>query len=127
MGNQWDFGKREGMHLSAVVDLETLGDRIRFSKMNRAMNEEREQNGGRGGGGGGGSGTSVAGSGASVASGTSANYNGERKALGTVENSDRKLALVVASGKTLKKVESAIEKKTKEVKKVNESRSDVAR
>lgn len=125
MGNQWDFGRREGMHLSAMVDLESLGDRIRFSKMNRAMNEEREGKSGSGSrSGSNGAGT---GSGASVSSGRSADYGGERKALGTVENSDRKLALVVASGKTLKKVESAIEKKTKEVKKANDSRSDVAR
>jgi hypothetical protein len=52
----------------------------------------------------------------------------ERKALGVVETpGSKKMALVVASGKTLQKVESEIVKKTAEAKMVVENRSDVSR
>ena len=49
-------------------------------------------------------------------------------ALGVVEEPDtHKIALVVASGRALKKVESEIQSKTVQAKKAEDKRSDVSR
>lgn len=111
LGNQWDFGGRECMHWSAMIELDKLGDRVRFWKMDR-QNEGgidevmNVKNGGVNGG------VDAA----------------ERKALGVVESpGTKKMALVVASGKMLEKVESEISKKTREAKMVVENRTDVSR
>ena len=113
MGNRWDFGSREKMHLSALVDLESLGDRMRFHRMDQQLTKNNN--------GGGGAGAGIDDSGRSSGSGAN-----ERRALGVVEKS-HKVALVVASGKALKKVESAIQKRTEKAKKTEESRSDVVK
>lgn len=103
------------MHLSALVELETLGDKVRFWKMDRGLGTNASANGGMMNG-------SDRENNRAVASAA------ERKALGMVEApKTHKMALVVASGKTLQKVESEIKKKTLEAKKVVESRSDVSR
>jgi hypothetical protein len=44
--NQWDFGGREAMHLSAMTELDDLGSRVRYNRMDRRV-------GVSGGGGGG--------------------------------------------------------------------------
>lgn len=111
LGNQWDFGARECMHWSAMIELDKLGDKVRFWKMDRANNRDIDD------------------------LGMSSNFKSvgkvnaaERKALGVVESPDtKKMALVVASGKILEKVESEIEKKTREAKAVVENRTDVSR
>lgn len=122
--NQWDFGKREGMHLSALVELESLGDRIRFWKMDRRVGT---------GGNGGDSGDDED---IKDKSSRSNNYNksrsnfddSERKALGVVEApNSHKMALVVASGKALKKAETEIKQKTDIARKTEDKRSDVSR
>lgn len=109
LGNQWDFGSREAMHLSAMIELDKLGDKVRFWKMDRYNQDDISQ---------------------ILTNGTNG-MNGmaeERKALGVVETpGSKKMALVVASGKTLQKVESEIVKKTAEAKMVVENRSDVSR
>lgn len=111
LGNQWDFGSRECMHWSAMIELDKLGDRVRFWKMDR-QNQEIEDRMLNGVGAGGKIGVDAA----------------ERKALGVVESPDtKKMALVVASGKMLEKVEGEISKKTREAKMVVENRTDVSR
>jgi hypothetical protein len=103
LGNQWDFGSREAMHLSAMIELDKLGDKVRFWKMDRYNQDDISQ---------------------ILTNGMAE----ERKALGVVETpGSKKMALVVASGKTLQKVESEIVKKTAEAKMVVENRSDVSR
>jgi len=111
--NQWDFGSRESMHLSAIVELESLGDRIRFWKMDRQVgtgpydeNIEAQEN-----------------------MKDSGRFDEtERKALGVVEApKSHKVALVVASGNALKKVEGEIKAKTVQAKKTEDKRSDVSR
>jgi len=111
--NQWDFGGREGMHLSAIVELENLGDRIRFWKMDRQVgsgpydeNAEAQEN-----------------------MRDSGRFNeNERKALGVVEApKSHKVALVVASGNALKKVEGEIKAKTVQAKNTEDKRSDVSK
>ena len=117
--NQWDFGSRENMHLSALVELETLGDKVRFWKMDRKVGSGQYDNGDEGG----------------VSSNNKSSRNmgddftkSERKALGVVEApNSHKVALVVASGKALKKVESEIQQKTVQAKKTEDKRSDVSR
>ncbi|KAL7511867.1 hypothetical protein ACHAXN_008885 [Cyclotella atomus] len=111
LGNQWDFGARECMHWSAMIELDKLGDKVRFWKMDRANNREIDD----------------LGMSSNFKSGGKVNAV-ERKALGVVESPDtKKMALVVASGKILEKVESEIEKKTREAKAVVENRTDVSR
>jgi hypothetical protein len=111
LGNQWDFGARECMHWSAMIELDKLGDKVRFWKMDRANNSEIED---------------------FLMSANNYKKGGvnaaERKALGVVESPDtKKMALVVASGKMLEKVESEIDKKTREAKAIVENRTDVSR
>ncbi|KAL3803158.1 hypothetical protein HJC23_003433 [Cyclotella cryptica] len=111
LGNQWDFGTRECMHLSAMIELDKLSDKVRFWKMDRYNHEEMVNVVTNGGG--------------NVKSDFSAAH---RKALGVVEAPDsKKMALVIASGKTLQKVENEIVKKTAEAKMVVENRNDVSR
>ena len=118
--NQWDFGSRESLHLGALVELESLSDRVRFWRMDQKVNgdgesEEKESEllGDKFDGGGGGKGRKK---------------NVERKALGLVEvpNSD-KVAMVVGSGKMLKKVEREIRQRAVSAKKAEERRNDVSR
>jgi len=118
--NQWDFGSRENMHLSALVELETLGDKVRFWKMDRKVGSGQYDNEDEGDGG-------------NTKDKSSRNMGddftkSERKALGVVEApKSHKVALVVASGKALKKVESEIQQKTVQAKKTEDKRSDVSR
>jgi len=118
--NQWDFGSRESLHLGALVELESLSDRVRFWRMDQKVNgdgesggEEKESEllGDKFDGGGKGK-----------------KKNVERKALGLVEvpNSD-KVAMVVGSGKMLKKVEREIRQRAVSAKKAEERRNDVSR
>lgn len=121
--NQWDFGSRESMHLSALVELESLGDRVRFWKMDRRV----------GAGGGGGRKGSNGGGGAEGEDGERDDFDKsssfERKALGVVECAPRthKTALVVASGKALRKVEKDIRRGTTRARIDEDKRSDVSR
>ncbi|KAL7488256.1 hypothetical protein ACHAW6_013840 [Cyclotella cf. meneghiniana] len=111
LGNQWDFGSRESMHLSAMIELDKLSDKVRFWKMDRYNHEEMIHIVANGG-----------------ANATKEFTAAQRRALGVVEAPDsKKMALVVASGKTLQKVESEIVKKTAEAKMVVENRNDVSR
>lgn len=117
--NQWDFGSRESMHLGSFMELENLADRVRFWRMDQKINTNDNDNddemvdekkldvSGRNNG---------------------KKKNGERKALGVVEvpHSD-KIAMVVGSGKMLKKVEREIKQRAVSAKKAEERRSDVSR
>jgi len=122
--NQWDFGSREAMHLSALVELENLGDRVRFWKMDRKVGsgkygkDDDESNAG-----------AAAAAKNKVGARNAKKINeSERKALGVVEEpKSQKVALVVASGKALKKAETEIQKKTVQAKKTEDKRSDVSR
>jgi len=111
--NQWDFSSRESMHLAALMELDTLSDKVRFWKMDRRV----------------GHGATDDDDGDVTLNASGRSFNEiERKALGVVEAPDsHKTALVVASGKTLKKVEKEIKQKTKQAKKTEVKRSDVSR
>ena len=124
--NQWDFGGREVMHLSAMTELDDLGSRVRYNRMDRRV--------GVSGGGGGGDGDdddddrddnhhrnasnpSYLGGGAPT-----------RKALGVVEAPDTgRMALVVAGGKKLEEMENEIKKRTIAARRSENSRNDVSR
>lgn len=118
--NQWDFGSRECMHLSALVELENLGDRVRFWKMDRRVGSGKYDHG---------DGDADGGNGGGRTGRDDRRFNeSERKALGVVEApKSHKVALVVASGKALKKVEGEIKAKTVQAKKTEDKRSDVSR
>ena len=126
--NQWDFGSHESMHLGALMELENLADKIRFWRMDQKINNDNVNDN----------------------DGTiddaldkqqqkkrknklDGNINGsssskERRALGVVEApNSNKVAMVVASGKILKKVEREIKQKTLNAKKTEERRDDVSR
>ena len=125
--NQWDFGSHESMHLGALMELENLADKIRFWRMDQKINNDNVNDN----------------------DGTiddaldkqqqkkrknklDGNINGssskERRALGVVEApNSNKVAMVVASGKILKKVEREIKQKTLSAKKAEERRDDVSR
>ena len=129
--NQWDFGSHESMHLGALMELENLADKIRFWRMDQKINNDNDVN--------------------DSTDGTiddaldnqqkqqkrknklDGNINGsssskERRALGVVEApNSNKVAMVVASGKILKKVEREIKQKTLSAKKAEERRDDVSR
>lgn len=124
--NQWDFGSRESMHLSALIELERLGDKVRFWNMDQRV----------GSGGGGDEKKNEGGGDATNKNSSNRNRNGrdklftesERKALGVVEDpNSKKMTLVVGSGKALKKVESEIQEKMVQAKKAGDNRSDVSR
>ena len=124
--NQFEFGSRECMHLSALMELEGLGDKVRFWKMDRKVGSgkfggdntntnEHEHNLGNSGG-------------SKNGRGGGGFNDSERKALGVVEApNSHKVALVVASGKVLKKAESEIKSKTIAAKKTEDKRSNVSR
>lgn len=117
--NQWDFGSRESMHLSALIELENLGAKVRFWKMDRRMDRGSHHSSGVDDG--------------SDRSGTRAASkftDSERKALGVVEappSQGGRVALVVASGKTLKKVERKIKQNTVQARMTEDRRNDVSR
>ena len=117
--NQYEWGSRENFHLSAVIELDNLGDRVRYWKMDKRVGTH----------GGVDDGATVVMNGITGGGGNrSSGEKGERKALGVVEEPDtHKIALVVASGKALKKVESEIQSKTVQAKKAEDKRSDVSR
>lgn len=116
--NQWDFGSRENMHLSALVELENLGDSVRFWKMDRKVGngkygDDDDNNEGQ--------------KRSNVSGRNNGRNNNERKALGVVEApNSQKMALVVASGKALKKAEAEIQQKTVQARKTEDKRSDVS-
>jgi hypothetical protein len=116
--NQWDFGGREAMHLGAISELENLGNKIRYNKMDRRV--------GVGGGAGGVDDDDLEASGRGMSG-----MIGGRIALGMVEkptsNGAGKMALVVASGKKAGQMESEIKKKTAAAKKAENLRNDVSR
>ncbi len=112
--NQWDFGGREIMHNSAMIELDNLGNRVRYWKMDRRV-------------GGGGADGGVDANDAAEASygrgGTRANV-----ALGVVEAPDtRRMALVVAGGKKLEEMEAEIKKRTNDAKMSEDWKNDVSR
>jgi len=128
--NQWDFGSRESMHLGALMELQGLADRVRFWRMDQKVNNSGDDDEGDNNGGGGETDlrgghhhNELDGSGRS-----GKKRNVERKALGLVEvpNSD-KVAMVVGSGKVLKKVEREIRQRAVSAKKAEERRNDVSR
>lgn len=120
--NQWDFGSHESMHLGALMELENLGDKIRFWRMDQKINndstdgiidddaldkQQQQQQQKRK---------------------NKLLDEKERRALGVVEApNSNKVAMVVASGKILKKVEREIKQKTLSAKKAEERRDDVSR
>jgi hypothetical protein len=114
--NQWDFGGRESMHMSAMIELDGLGNRVRYYKMDRRV--------GAGAGG-------MGGIGDEDSDNIEASYGVGRKrkkALGIVEAPDtRKMALIVASGKKLEEMETEIKKRTNAAKKSETWRDDVTR
>lgn len=116
--NQWDFGGREAMHLGAMSELENLGNKIRYNKMDRrvgyngavGMDDDYLEASGRG----------------------VSWMIGGRIALGIVEKPTSnggagKMALVVASGKKAEQMESEIKKKTIAATKAENLRNDVSR
>ncbi|KAL9186028.1 hypothetical protein ACHAXT_005266 [Thalassiosira profunda] len=114
--NQWDFGGREAMHLSALVELEKLGDKVRFWKMDRRVGtgcNEEEPN---------------ASDKPNKKGEVEDFHDSERKALGVVEAPrSHKMALVVASGRALQRVEGEIRQKTVAARRTEDKRSDVSR
>lgn len=126
--NIYDFGSKESMHLSALIEMDNLSDKIRYWKMDRKVGttqDHRAKNGQED--------VSVTqGKTATTTTTTpvtsAAKKNEERKALGVVEDpSTHKMNLVVASGKALSKVENEIISKTVLAKKTEDKRSDVSR
>lgn len=120
--NQWDFGSRECMHLAALIELEKLGDQVRFWKMDRKVGSKHaspEDESVR----------SVHKNTNNRRSNADKFTDSERKALGVVETpgNSHKMALVVASGKALKKAEREIQQKTVNAKKTEDKRNDVSR
>lgn len=113
--NQWDFGSRESMHLGALMELEGLSDRVRFWRMDQKVNKDNNDE-------------DVVGDDKLDGSGRRRIGEKERRALGLVEvpNSD-KVAMVVGSGKVLKKVEREIRQRAVSAKKAEERRNDVSR
>ena len=118
--NQWDFGSRESLHLGALVELESLSDRVRFWRMDQKVNGDGESGEGKE--------SELLGGVNDGGGGKGKKKNVERKALGLVEvpNSD-KVAMVVGSGKMLKKVEREIRQRAVSAKKAEERRNDVSR
>ena len=113
--NQWNFGSRESMHLSAVLELEGLGDRVRFWRM-----DQRVGTGGYGDG--------QDEDESKLHNGSRKFDSGERKALGVVAEPDtHKMRLVVARGKKMNKMESDIQEETSKAKKMEDQRTDVSR
>ena len=124
--NTVDYSGRELMHEVAIYELGSLADKVRGWKMDRNIGTTDDNN-------------DKLGDEADVSvthgipinpqnSPTSNNNNKERKAIGMVEEPEtHKIALVVASGKALQKVENEIVSKTVLAKKTEDKRSDVSR
>ncbi len=112
--NQWDFGSRESMHLGALMELEGLSDRVRFWRMDQKVNRDNNDD--------------EVNNSDDKLDGSNNSKRKERRALGLVEvpNSD-KVAMVVGSGKVLKKVEREIRQRAVSAKKAEERRNDVSR
>jgi hypothetical protein len=117
--NQWDYGGRESMHLCAYLQCDELGNKVRFWKMDRRVND-------------------VTAAGRRSSHGSDPNDlvhevvnaagTGGGRAVGVVKapNSD-KMAVVVASGKALRKVESELKEKTAKATKTESKRDEVLR
>ena len=104
------------MHLSAVVELEGLADRVRFWRMDQKLTTNGKD-------------SSIHKNGKNKGTGTGTGTGtGERRALGVVEMPhSEKVAMVVGSGKVLKKVEKEIQERSVRAKKAEERRNDVSR
>jgi len=123
--NTVDYSGRELMHEVAIYELSSLSDKVRGWKMDRNIGAQDD--------------TKVGDEAdVSVTHGipinpqnshnNNNNNNKERKAIGMVEEPEtHKIALVVASGKALQKVENEIVSKTVLAKKTEDKRSDVSR
>lgn len=116
--NQWDFGGREAMHLGAMSELENLGNKIRYNKMDRRVGVN---------GAGGMDDDDLEASSRGVSG-----MIGGRIGLGMVEKPTSnggagEMALVVASGKKAEQMETEIKKKTVAAKKAENLRNDVSR
>ncbi len=126
--NQWDFGSHESMHLGALMELENLADKIRFWRMDQKINNDNDVNDNADGN----IDDALDKQQQKRKNKLDGNINGssskERRALGVVEApNSNKVAMVVASGKILKKVEREIQQKTLSAKKAEERRDDVSR
>lgn len=116
--NQWDYAGRESMHLSAYLQCDELGNKVRFWKMDRRVNDvhtvRRDSNG--------------SGQNELVREVVNAVETGGGRAVGVVKapHSDQ-MALVVASGKALRKVESEVKEKTAKATKTESKRDEVLR
>ena len=120
--NQWDFGGREVMHLSAVIELDDLGSRVRYNRMDRRVGAPG------GGDGDGGENDDDHHHNASNPSFFGGGGAPKRKALGVVEAPDTgRIALVVAGGKKLEEMENEIKKRTNAARRSENSRNDVSR
>ena len=123
--NTVDYSGKELMHEVAIYELGSLADKVRGWKMDRNIGTNKDNN------------NTKLGDEAdvSVTHGIPINpqnnhtsNNKERKAIGMVEEPEtHKIALVVASGKALQKVENEIVSKTVLAKKTEDKRSDVSR
>ena len=122
--NTVDYSGKELMHEVAIYELSSLADKVRGWKMDRNIGTTGDNK--------------LMGDDAndiSVTHGIPINpgnnhttNNKERKAIGMVEEPEtHKIALVVASGKALQKVENEIVSKTVLAKKTEDKRSDVSR
>ncbi len=107
--NQWDYGGRESMHLCAYLQCDELGNKVRFWKMDRRVND-------------------VTAAGRRGSHGSYPNDLVHEGAVGVVKapNSD-KMAVVVASGKALRKVELELKEKTAKATKTESKRDEVLR
>jgi len=124
--NTVDYSGKELMHEVAIYELSSLADKVRGWKMDRNIGTNMDNNENK-----------LAGDEADVSvthgipinpQSTSKNNNKERKAIGMVEEPEsHKIALVVASGKALQKVENEVVTKTVLAKKTEDKRSDVSR
>ena len=121
--NTVDYSGKELMHEVAIYELSSLCDKVRGWKMDRNIGTPLDD-------------TKIEDEAdVSVTHGIPINpqnnhttNNKERKAIGMVEEPDtHKIALVVASGKALQKVENEIVSKTVLAKKTEDKRSDVSR
>jgi len=121
--NTVDYSGKELMHEVAIYELSSLADKVRGWKMDRNIGT---------------TGDNKLGDDADVSvthgipinpqNSPTSNNNKERKAIGMVEEPEtHKIALVVASGKALQKVENEIVSKTVLAKKTEDKRSDVSR
>jgi hypothetical protein len=129
--NQWDFGGRHVMHDSAMSEMNDLGNRVRYWKMDRRVG------GGEGGGGDGVGGTdddaiSFRGGGTKNGTGNGGTKTTTRndipRALGVVEAPDtRRMAMILAGGKKFEDMEGEIKKRTNAARMAENWKNDVSR